>query len=82
MSKTVDIGGWQDIATAPHGADEWVVFTSTHNRYARCAVEWNGLSGCWIDYNDEPVDMDMFTHWMPLPAPPIDAAMQAEGETK
>jgi len=58
---------WQPIATAPKDGS-WIYVVSWHNRYRRAAIWFDGV---WCDGDDGAVDIALFTHWMPLPAPPI-----------
>jgi hypothetical protein len=66
---------WKPIETAPKGDEEYILVCSF--------AELTGYYQCdvvhWVDWDDERgwfngdvrVDADHYTHWMPLPAPPI-----------
>ena len=71
-AKPVTTQEWQPIETAPKDGS-WIVVTSTHNIYFRVAVQF--VCGAWIDVNEIENDdlmRDSATHWMPLPAAPME----------
>ncbi len=58
-------GGWQPIATAP---DKQILLVF-YAQYGEQRIAWQGSMGKWRDYQG---NMQTPTHWMPLPAPPVD----------
>jgi hypothetical protein len=63
---------WQPIETAPKDGTAFVA-VSTWNRYAKAVLTYDRNIGGWWDWRETEVMEDlgrMFSHWMPLPAPP------------
>lgn len=73
MSQTPTTAqGWQPIDTAPKGKTQIIVARIVDGRVWWCRdCKW---SDKWQNWNDnvEPAGLDNPTHWMPLPAPPVD----------
>lgn len=64
-SRSPDVHGWLDIATAPRDGTWILVFLKTdHPQETVCWAHDAWANG----YNDQPV---IATHWQPLPAPPV-----------
>jgi hypothetical protein len=80
--------GWRDISTAPKDGTSVLLFSSGEMVVARWDADYGfvdpegafvaPLSDGWDravkDHYSDP------THWMPLPAPPINAVPKPEGE--
>ncbi|EDY6474781.1 DUF550 domain-containing protein [Salmonella enterica] len=59
---------WIPVSERMPGSQEWViVFAKWANQQVLC---WDDVQNRWTDFEDESYYADMFTHWMPLPAPP------------
>lgn len=58
---------WQPIETAPRDGS-WIIFTSTWNEYARACGQYK-YEGFYTDL-EQRIDLEMYSHWMPLPEPP------------
>jgi hypothetical protein len=81
---------WQPVATAPKDGTEILlcqaigangpIVGDTFGIFIQVAAWWaaeNTGEGDWIVYCSLPLDPSLHfipTHWMPLPAPPADAA--------
>lgn len=51
-------------------SQQWVlVFAKWANQQVLC---WDDVSTRWTDFEDQSYFADMFSHWMPLPAPPAE----------
>lgn len=59
---------WIPVSERMPGSQEWViVFAKWANQQVLC---WDDVQNRWTDFEDESYYADMFTHWMPLQAPP------------
>lgn len=59
---------WIPVSERMPGSQEWViVFAKWANQQVLC---WDDVANRWTDFEDQSHYADMFTHWMPLPAPP------------
>ena len=77
MSETVDIGGWQDIATAPKDGTEIIGWTDDAGRVICQFGKHNHVPIYgWIrriELYGEEVDGFSPVLWQPLPPPPESA---------
>ena len=67
---------WQPIATAPKNGETIVAMRNEKGRSAPSFIFWDGADG-WVGMTaDDEKRLTKFepTHWMPLPAPPAEAA--------
>jgi hypothetical protein len=65
---------WQPIETAPHIEEQELLVCTYDGGSYYCDVvrwaAWAGDGGGWYN-GDRSHDTDYYTHWMPLPAPPV-----------
>ncbi|MEH9163190.1 DUF551 domain-containing protein [Klebsiella pneumoniae] len=59
---------WIPVSERMPGSQEWViVFAKWANQQVLC---WDDVQNRWTDFEDQSYYVDMFSHWMPLPAAP------------
>lgn len=76
---------WQPIETAPKDGKEFLAYPCDVSDMG--VIRWDcdpeDESGqCWRGQDNERIENDPPTHWMPLPAAPLRQARDAEEETK
>ena len=74
-AKAAEEGGkWIDVKheLPPMGK---LVIVSMGNIVQSCLYSWNEIDQCWspFDGDFDCAPLNTFTHWQPLPAPPVEA---------
>ena len=59
---------WQPSSTAPKDGTEVLGYVGSSYQGGVVVVHWDKHDCAWIDWDG---DFWEFTHWMPLPAPPV-----------
>lgn len=65
---------WQPIETAPEDAVSVLLFIPTKGRFGVKSGFYAGADECWSWYGcsgKREARANQPTHWMPLPAPPV-----------
>ena len=73
MSETVDIGGWQDIATAPKDGTDFLVDVPDIVCGVTIAYLQRGKLHLTLNVKPFQPHVTMPKFWMPLPPPPESA---------
>ncbi|WP_311270335.1 hypothetical protein [Sphingobium sp. WCS2017Hpa-17] len=77
--------GWQPIETAPRDGTHFLATAIVRN--VKTGARWWETYVIWADDETGEIhpdcdhgwsNIDDYSHWMPLPAPPIDAALKGE----
>lgn len=73
IQKAIDAAnGWHPIETAPKdGTDILACDARVIGWTLVVAYDEDDETNCWMTADGPSYHRDMFTHWMPLPAPPV-----------
>lgn len=69
----MSVGGWQPIETAPKDGDDILVSGPWLGMHVVGYDDSGDPDFCWATLDGPNYSAQAFTHWMPLPEPPVSA---------